>query len=332
MENTESQGRSCLVVIPALNEEKHIGICLDTLLRQTAKDFRVVVADGGSVDATRNIVADVAAHEPRISLMDNPGRLQSCAVNLAAARADPDIKTLIRADAHATYPVDFVASLLRVAAETGAQSVVVPMQTVGVTCFQRAVAAAQNSKLGNGGAAHRSGNQASRAVEHGHHALFDLGFFRKIGGYDERFSHNEDFELDYRISKAGGLIWLNAGTMVTYFPRATPISLARQYFKHGRGRARSAVTHAIRLKPRQVLPVVVLLFYVLGLALLPWQPWALVLPLSHFLLSMAWGAVLAAKMRDRCVIASGLAAAIMHISWAVGLCDGLIRYRSTAAS
>jgi succinoglycan biosynthesis protein ExoA len=329
MQNNEFNDRSCLVVVPALNEEKHIETCLNTLLLQTVKGFRIVVADGGSVDATRKIVAQIAAREPRVSLMDNPKRLQSCAVNLAAQQAGPDIQTVIRADAHATYPADFVESLLHAAAQSGAQSVVVPMQTVGTACFQRAVAAAQNSRLGNGGSAHRSSKQVSRAVEHGHHALFDLAFFRSVGGYDERFSHNEDFELDYRITKAGGLIWLNAGTSVTYFPRATPVGLARQYFRHGRGRARSAVTHAIRLRPRQVLPVAVLGLYVVGLALAPWQPWALALPLSHFLLSLAWGAVLAARTGDACILASGLAAAIMHLSWAVGLCDGLVRYRTS---
>jgi succinoglycan biosynthesis protein ExoA len=316
----------CLIVVPALNEENSIAECIDSLLSQSVSDFSIVVADGGSTDRTLEIVSDLALKNPRVEIVANPGRLQSCALNLVAADAGRNVETLIRADAHTLYPPYFVESLLRAARSTLAQSVVVPMYTVGRTCFERAAASAQNSVLGNGGAAHRSLDRTSHVVDHGHHALFDLAFFRHVGGYDESFSHNEDFELDVRIRGAGGLIWLDADNAVAYVPRGSPHRLARQYFMHGRGRAHSIVKHALRPKLRQVLPVFVLAAYIVGIGLGAWLPYLLILPIFHLLATAIWGAFLAARTGDVCCLASGPCAVIMHLAWAVGLCQGLIHY------
>jgi succinoglycan biosynthesis protein ExoA len=317
--------QDCMVVVPALNEEKYIARCLESLLLQTTDGFTIVVADGGSTDRTRAIVADHMQREPRVCLIENPGRLQSRAINLAAQRLGRGLKWLIRADAHTVYPPHFVAALLTAAQQVPACSVVVPMRAVGNDCFQRAAAAAQNSRLGNGGSMHRRG-QSSQFVDHGHHALFELEHFRRVDGYDETFSHNEDFELDHRMREAGGNIWLACEAAVDYIPRATVRALARQYFLHGKGRARTIAKHALVPKIRQALPVVVLGGYVLGIGLAPWFPLMLLLPGGHLAACAAWGAVLGLRERDLCAAASGLCAAIMHLSWAVGFCVGLPKY------
>lgn len=321
-------GSDCVVVIPALNEEECILGSVDSLLRQTAADFEIVVADGGSTDRTRALVATAMKRVPRLRLVENPGRLQSRAVNLVAQRAASNVKWLIRADAHTIYPPNFVEALLAAARQTDASSVVVPMRAIGESCFQRAAAAAQNSRLGNGGSLHRLGS-GSQFVDHGHHALFELGHFRRVGGYDEAFSHNEDFELDHRIRGAGGTIWLTAHAPVDYIPRRSPWMLARQYFLHGQGRARTVTKHALIPKIRQALPVAVLGCYVVGVGVSPWIPAALFLPFAHLAICLAWGVTLGFRARDLCVAASGICAAIMHIFWAAGFCAGLLRYSIT---
>ena len=82
------------------------------------------------------------------------------------------------------------------AIETGASSVVTSMFTCGITCFQRAAAAAQNSFLGTRCAAHRLPKRGGW-VEHGHYALFDLEQFRELGGYDDKMQFNEDANFDH---------------------------------------------------------------------------------------------------------------------------------------
>jgi succinoglycan biosynthesis protein ExoA len=254
---------------------------------------------------------------PRLALQENPGRLQSAAVNLAARIAAPDVTVLVRADAHAGYDPNFVATCVAALRQHDATAVVVPMRTVGVTGMQRAIAAVQNSRLGNGGAAHRIGGR-SGFVDHGHHAAFDRAFFLRIGGYDEAFSHNEDAELDERARRAGGRIWMCADATIDYFPRARLWPLARQYFKHGAGRACTVLKHRMRVRARQMAAPAVLIGCVGGLALEPLRPWFAAAPIGYALGCFTWGGLAAARARDPWLLAIAPAAMTVHLSWAAG--------------
>jgi glycosyltransferase involved in cell wall biosynthesis len=50
------EGPSLSVVIPALNEERHVGSLLSDLLSQTRKADEVIVVDAGSEDGTVSVV------------------------------------------------------------------------------------------------------------------------------------------------------------------------------------------------------------------------------------------------------------------------------------
>lgn len=161
-----------LIVIPCLNE----AAALPALLRQQlgeAGDHLIVVADGGSTDASRSIIAALAREHPRLVLLDNPARLQSAGINRAVAAHGADARWLVRIDGHCDYPPDYVRSLVAVAESMQATSVVVSMVSRGETCFQIAAAAAQNSRLGTGGSPHRHVGEGAW-VDHGHHALMDI--------------------------------------------------------------------------------------------------------------------------------------------------------------
>ena len=331
--NAPLTAHETLVVIPTLNEADHIGALLEGLLREAdAVPLRIVVADGGSVDATRRIVGDIAAADPRVVLMHNPERIQSAGVN-AAVRAFGAMATqFIRLDAHSVYPPDYCQRLIAEAAETRADSVVVSMATVGRSCFQRGVAAAQNSRLGVGGSAHRIGS-GGREIDHGHHALMRVDAFRAVGGYDEAFTHNEDAELDHRLGLDGRRIWLTGAVAPIYYPRDTAGGLFRQYRNYGRGRARTIAKHRMRPKPRQLAPAMIVPAIaggVAGLAVAPflgsWTALAALPALLWMGICLVGGALLGAKRREVCAFWSGPAAMIMHAAWSAGFIEGLLRY------
>jgi len=314
------------VVMPTFNEQPFVAAALESLLHgNSGVPMEIIVLDGGSTDRTRAIVRAYAASDARVRLMANEERYQSAGVNRGVAAADPRSTIVARADCHAAYPDGFLAACLQPFSDPRVASVVVPMITEGRTCFQRAVAASQNSRLGNGGAADRTVG-ASRFVEHGHHAAFRRSVFEDLGGYDETFSHNEDAELDLRIRADGGLIWLAADAAIRYFPRATPGALARQYFRYGQGRAKTLLKHRISPNLRQTIPLVVAATNLGALLLAPFiGPLPLVIPVGYVCICFCRGMYRAAINRDPCLAAEGVSHVIMHHSWAMGFVSQVVR-------
>lgn len=315
------------IVVPTLNEERYVYACLESLLGQWPEGrHEILVMDGGSTDATLRIVEAFRGLHPEVGLFHNPRRLQSAAVNLAAKVAAPQATVLVRADAHAHYASHFVRSCVSALLRTGATSIVVPMRTQAQpgAFLQQAIAAAQTSRLGNGGAAHRVGC-VSGFVEHGHHAAFDRAFFLAIGGYDENFTHNEDAEMDVRAIRAGGSIWMCAEAPVIYYPRDCLERLARQYFLHGGGRARTLRKHRLRPRARQLMPVAILAGCATGLAAAPFAPAEASFALVYPAFCLAWGVAQSVMRRDLRLVAGGLALMTMHVSWALGFLFGFAR-------
>ncbi|OHV90246.1 glycosyltransferase family 2 protein [Mesorhizobium sp. ORS 3428] len=318
---------SSLIVIPCLNEADHIGALLEQLRPAAARlGAHIIVADGGSTDGTRDIVEEAAAEDPRVVLLANPKRIQSAAINHAVATFGNGAEYLIRIDAHGGYPADYCDRLIEEAQATGADSVVVSMLTRGTGAVQKAVAAAQNSKLGTGGSKHRH-MSAGEWVDHGHHALMRIAAFRAVGGYDESFSHNEDAELDHRLRQAGYRIWMSGRTQMVYYPRSTLKGLFLQYLGYGRGRAKNVLKHRMVPKLRQMIPLLVAPVVLLALfslfdwlAAVPFLLWAAV--------CLGYGLNTAIRQRNPGVALAGVSAMVMHLGWSVGFWQQLLTSRS----
>jgi succinoglycan biosynthesis protein ExoA len=309
---------TCLIVVPCLNEAAHIAGLLAQLGAAAARlDARIVVADGGSTDGTRRIIADIASRDRRVLMLDNPKRIQSAAINLAVERYGEDYDYLIRVDAHGEYPDDYCDRLIEEALATGADSVVVAMATKGFGVFQKATAFAQNSRLGNGGSKHRHGGSGGEWTDHGHHALMRTSAFCAVGGYDESFSHNEDAELDHRLGVAGFRIWLTAKTFMTYYPRSSVSGLFKQYLGYGRGRARNLLKHHVVPKFRQMLPLAI--FPVVAGTSLAFLHWFAIVPASVWALAcIGYGALMAVGQRNPYGILAAFPAMVMHLAWSAG--------------
>lgn len=309
-----------LVAIPTLNEARHIARTIRALLsdEKDMAQVKIVVADGGSSDATRTIVEDLARYHENVHLIDNPKRLQAAAVNRVVTEcAEPNHRTLVRIDAHAHYPKGYVLNVARSLRARDVAALATVMDSVGETCFQRGAAWALGTKLGSGGSGHRGGTK-SGYVEHGHHAGFDLEIWRAVGGYDEAFMANEDAELDYRLTLAGGRIWLDAKIRLGYIMRPGLMSLGLQYWRYGIGRAQTVQRHGMRLRARQRIPVLVTLFVAAAFACAPVFPAALLLPAAYAALVGSLSVVLMVSNRSICALWAAPALAAMHLSWGSG--------------
>ena len=329
-----------IVAIPVLNEAAHIETCVTELMTgdPALAAVEIVIADGGSTDDTRAIVTRLQAHRPNLQLIDNPKRLQAAAVNLVANCASPTRDILVRCDGHASYPENYLLNIAAKLVAKACDSLVVPMDarvdplmdaqtdprlTGKSSCLQRANAWIVDTPLGSGGSAHRGGT-VSGYVDHGHHAAFRRDKFRALGGYDERFSHNEDAEYDARLRQAGGKIWLAADLRIGYYPRGTIAGLWRQYRGYGQGRARNVRKNRLTPRLRQLAPVVNLGLLVMSALALAVTPLGWVYPLFYLSVLGLTSAVMALRQGSLCGLWGGVCAGAMHLAWAGGFVAEMI--------
>ncbi len=326
-------GERVVVAVPALNEAEVIEGVLRGLAAEVENfaDLKIIVADGGSTDGTQAIVNRLSNELSCISLMINHRMIQSAGINLVA-RFHPAADILVRCDAHAVYPKNYVKSLVQTLKRTDADSVVVPMDCVGRSCFENAVGWVSDSRIGSGGSAHRGGHR-SGFVDHGHHAAFRMPAFMDTGGYDESFRQNEDAEFDNRLTARGGRVFLDAGIRIGYHPRGDFRGLWRQYFNYGFGRSRTARRHPRTVRLRQLVVPMHFCVSIAALVLaaftrqVPFLAW----PLLYLSILLATSMTLAATKRSLCGLLTGPAAGVMHTAWAMGFLAGLALTRETRA-
>ncbi|MDQ3367003.1 MAG: glycosyltransferase family 2 protein [Myxococcota bacterium] len=226
------------IAMPAYNEEAYIEACIRSVQAQDypADQIEILIADGRSTDRTREILARLAEADPRIRTVDNPARLQAAGLGLLVKEATGDV--IVRMDVHAEYATDYVRQCVEALERTGAENVGGAQRAKAKTFFQRALCAALESPLGVGGAKYRS-SEAEGYVDTVFLGAFRRKVFETIGLWDPGAITNEDAELNQRILDAGGQIYLSRDIVVHYFPRDSFKKLAKQYYKYGRGRART---------------------------------------------------------------------------------------------
>lgn len=313
-----------IVAIPTLNEERHIaGVIHDLLDDLPGKlEVIVVVADGGSRDKTREIVSTLARDLPNVHLIENKKRYQSAGVNAAVFQHGANTDFVVRCDAHSIYPKGFVARLVETATRTGADSVVVPMDSIGTQCFQRAVAYLSNARLGTGGAKHRAGRY-SGWIEHGHHALMRTSRFLSIGGYNEKLTHVEDVEYDNRQLAAGARIYMDGEIRIKYFPRKSLQELARQYRNYGRGRAIVTLMTPESVQYRQILIALHFFMFPLSVIIGFFYLVAGIYAATYLGAVVAGALSITFRNRSLCGILAIIAAPTMHLAWGYGFAKGV---------
>jgi glycosyltransferase involved in cell wall biosynthesis len=313
------------IALPCLDEERYIEACLRSVLAQDYPGDRleIMVGDGRSRDRTREIVARLAAADPRVVLVDNPRRLQAAAMNEIVRRARGDV--IVRMDVHCEYASDYVRKCVEVLERTGADNVGGAQRSRAESPFQHALCAALTSPLGVGGARYRSAD-AEGWVDTVYLGAFRRTVFERAGLYDPGAVTNEDAELNQRIHAVGGRVYLSREIVVHYAPRDSHRKLWTQYFRYGIGRARTLLKHRGLLSIRPVLPFLMVLG---GAALLLTSPW-------HPLAPVAFGAYAAATglealrvggrlgLRQAAVVWSIFP--VLHLAHGLGFAAGLVRY------
>lgn len=253
------------VILPVLNEESHLeGAVLSVLSQDYRGPLEIILALGPSRDLTNEIATKLASHDNRVKLIDSPTGKTAAGLNLALAASKSPV--IVRVDGHAQIPKNYISLIVEILNKTGAVNVGGVMAAVGTTAFERAVAGAMRSPLGVGASRFHTGGEAGEVD------TVYLGAFRRealvaIGGFDERFTRAQDWELNFRLRENGGIIYFDPRLHVTYRPRSSVGALAKQYFEYGRWRRVVSRRHSGTINYRYLAPPFALLGFSASLVL-----------------------------------------------------------------
>jgi cellulose synthase/poly-beta-1,6-N-acetylglucosamine synthase-like glycosyltransferase/peptidoglycan/xylan/chitin deacetylase (PgdA/CDA1 family)/spore germination protein YaaH len=89
---------SVAVLIPAYNEEKVICNSIHALLASTERDFKIIVIDDGSSDATADVVRRTFAASQRVSVLTKANGGKWAALNYGLAHTDAEVVVTLDAD------------------------------------------------------------------------------------------------------------------------------------------------------------------------------------------------------------------------------------------
>lgn len=282
------------VVCPIYNEEKYISDCIESILSQDyPKDsLEILFVDGMSNDKTRDIVEGYIREYPFIHLIDNPDRIVPYAMNRGIEVANGDI--IIRLDAHAIYPKNYFSYLVENLNKLGADNVGAVCRTLpandSVKC--KAIAAALSSSFGMGNSYFRIGAKEIMLVDTVPFGCYRKDVFSRIGLYDNDLVRNQDDELNARLIKNGGKIYLLPDLVIDYFARDSIKKTGKMFYQYGLYKPLVNKKLGAPATIRQFFPVFFVLGLILGLPLsLIFKPlWYLYIGvmLFYFLLSFAF--------------------------------------------
>lgn len=319
------------ILIPCRNECAFI----EKMLRGVvAQDYpcdlvEVLVLEGMSDDGTRSIVAAFAAAHPNVRMIDNPERIVSTGLNRGIAEAKGDV--IIRMDAHAEYPPNYVSRLVQVLRQSGADNVggVFDIQPGGDGVLARALARATASPFGIGNARYRLASGAIEAVDTVPFGCYRRDVFDRVGLFDEQLVRNQDDEFNARLLKHGGKILLVPDVKIAYYARPTLGKMCRMFYQYALFKPLVMKKLGYPATLRQLCPpalVVTLAVLAVGGLAVPALWGLLAAILAVYALAALWfSAVQARRDREwRYLLVVPLVFFCIHLSYGWGFLNGIV--------
>lgn len=322
-------------VLPVLNEQDHIESCLRSLINQSLppKEHTIFVLDGGSSDATKDIIQNVSneldpIQHPTIHLLDNPGRFVPHARNLALERLPKSITHVLEFNGHIEVENDHLVRLQeawnRLEIQHG-NLAGLGCRVIGKDGAKRTVEsiidATLNSPLG-GGTGQFAIFQEEGQTNVPAFALHLRSALEDVGGWDESFLTSQDSDLSMRLIKAGYVLFRTPSAVAKMGRRTSFKSWFLMSHRYGFWRTKVLLKHPRRLVMREFLPFFGLLATSVMLLLNPMV--SLVLIGAYATVLLVSGS-LHAKNGLSHVLGVPFCLLILHTGFTIGLFDGLLR-------
>ncbi len=320
------------IVIPCLNEERYITALLDSLGAQDygPEGIEVIVADGGSTDRTRALVAEYPSRFRRLQLVDNPRRITVGGLNAGMEASQGDCWIII--GAHSLVRQDFVRASVEALQRTGVACVGGPIATIGEGAAGKAIAAAMSSPFGVGDALFRYA-ETERDVDTVPFGCYHRRVWEALGHFDETVDGADEDSYNARLIEAGGRIRLVPAIRSSYFPRRTFKALAKQYCEYGAAKG-TLLSRGRPLRPRHFIPsaLVVGVPTVLVASIFFWPARLALVALTVAYTGGGLAMARRASQRQRANPPLTFAAMVtMHLTYGAGFIAGALRERRKRA-
>jgi len=179
------------VVIPAYNSSEYIGGAVDSVLRQSFKDFEIIVVDDGSTDDTRRIV-DLYLTDSRIRYIYEENRGLPGARNRGARQSQGEYLAFLDADDY--LAPNALEMMLQVFRSSG-----VAWLNVGVLKIEGDKKTVRHPQ--------RPAGDLFRAILDDdfitRSPFYSSEAFHVVGMYDEKMCNREDWDLNIRMIESG---------------------------------------------------------------------------------------------------------------------------------
>lgn len=224
------------VCVVAYNEERALPDLLECIKSQDYPHdkIEVVLIDSMSDDTTKTIMkrfSDENKDFKNIQVLDNPGKKQAMGWNVAIKNYSGD--AILRVDAHASIPFDFVRKNVEVL-ESGefVSGGIRPNIIQEKTSWKETLLLAESSMFGSSAASYRRSEKKSY-VKSVFHGAYKREVFDNVGGFDEQLGRTEDNEIHYRIRKAGYKICYSPDIISYQHTRSTLKGMLKQKYGNG---------------------------------------------------------------------------------------------------
>jgi succinoglycan biosynthesis protein ExoA len=320
------------VLMPVRDEAAFVERSVGSALTQDYPHDRmeILIADGGSTDATREVIERLGHSHPDISikLLDNPGKIVATGLNAALKLAKGEV--IVRVDGHCEIAPDYVSRCVRHLLNDGVEAVGGRVETIGESYTARAIAVAMSSWFGVGGSAFRVANGSSQFTDTVAFPAYTRAVIDRAGLFDEELVRNQDDEYNYRLRKLGVRLLLASDVRSRYYSRGTLPGLASQYFQYGYWKVRVMQKHPRQMRLRQFAPplfVAVLLAVLLALPITPVAKYLALTIAGVYALGVIGASILAAQKSEwQSLPLLPIAFVILHLAYGFGFLFGLVKF------
>lgn len=245
------------IIIPVYNEERYIRRCIESLIVQNyaIEDSEWIFIDGVSEDRTKEIIESYEDNYP-ITVLINKRRITPASLNMGIQASRGNY--IIRMDAHAAYPSDYVSKCIEILEQTGADNVGGIIETAGNGFLGGAIAKVLSSRFGVGDSSFRTGG-TNGYVDTVPFGAFRRDVFDTIGNFNEDLLRSEDNDINARIIASGGKVYLSQDIHSTYYCRDSVKGVLKQGIQNGNALFQTLKVNPKAMKIRHYIPFLFLL-------------------------------------------------------------------------